>query len=35
MAADWNGPLTDWGQDVMTRAPGNVRATSRRASIFD
>jgi mannan endo-1,4-beta-mannosidase len=35
MAVDWNGPLTDWGRDVLEEAPGNVRATSTPASIFD
>ncbi len=35
MATGPNGPLTDWGQDVMAGAPGNIRSTSRRASIFE
>lgn len=34
MAAAPNGPLTGWGQDVMTRAAGSIQSTSRRASIF-
>ena len=35
MAVDWSGPLSDWGSDVLEGAPGNVRATAERASIFD
>ena len=33
MAQDWNGPLTSWGQDVMTSANG-IANTAQRASIF-
>lgn len=34
MAVAANGPLTGWGQDVLTRAAGNIQSTSRPASIF-
>lgn len=35
MALSPAGPLTDWGSDVMTAAPGSIQQTSERASIFD
>jgi mannan endo-1,4-beta-mannosidase len=35
MARDYAGPLTDWGNDVLTGAAGNIQSTSRRASIFE
>jgi mannan endo-1,4-beta-mannosidase len=35
MAVSPAGPLTDWGSDVMTAAPGSIQQTSQRASIFD
>lgn len=34
MALAPDGPLTGWGQDVLTRAAGNIQSTSQRASIF-
>ena len=33
MAQDWEGPLTSWGQDVMTHQYG-IANTSQPASIF-
>jgi hypothetical protein len=35
MATGANGPLTDWGRDVLEGAPGNIRSTSIKASIFE
>lgn len=35
MAVSSDGALTGWGQDVMSRAPGNIQSTSQRASIFE
>jgi mannan endo-1,4-beta-mannosidase len=34
MAEDWGGPLTQWGQDVMT-GPNGIAETSEKASIFE
>lgn len=34
MAEDWEGPLTDWGHDVMD-GPNGITETARKASIFE
>jgi mannan endo-1,4-beta-mannosidase len=34
LAEDWQGPLTAWGEDVIS-GPGGITATAQPASIFN